>query len=389
MFGRFKPIIMIRLLLLSLTLFALSCKNPERHSRNCGLKATDKTLIFPLDPNTKNFILALFPYTDKEGKEYLTFQNFSQNQILFYNMNTCQLEFKVKPAYEGAEGVGKMLGYHVHNLDSIFINRSYRTELFIIDRSAKIIDKIQFEKTTDSIPLHESHSTSATYHPIEIVNNHLYLVSGCDRWSAENPVTAYINLSDKTVQAFPNFRYPSYPGADNKAKRFGFEEYMSRCFDGEHFVYSFYFLENIQVASIDHQSIRDIPVKSKYIDKVQLLDDYGNLTANDICENPNYGNLLFDSYRKVYYRIAYPKTEVDHNIRGMELMEYGRKNFSIIILDEDFNIIGETLFPDYTYNSTLMFIREDGLYISDSHYLNLNFSDDVLSFQKFELIEME
>lgn len=68
-------------------------------------------------------------------------------------------------------------------------------------------------------------------------------------------------------------------------------------------------------------------------------------------------------------------------------MQYGRKNFSIIILDRDFNIIGETLFPDYTYNSTLMFIREDGLYISDSHYLNPDFSDDILSFQRFDLVK--
>lgn len=378
---------MNKLLFFSSVLFLFACKNIEKHTPNYGLEATDKTLTFPLDPNTKNFIIALFPYTDKEGKAYLTFQNFSQNQLLFYDMNTCELEFKVEPAYEGAEGVGRMLGYHVHNLDSIFIGRSFRPELFIINRFAKIIDRIDYGKTADQIPLRGGYSTSATYHPIEMIDNRLYLVPNCDRWAKENPITAYIDLSDKTVHAFTDFRYPTFPGADNKAKAYSAEGYMSRCFDGEHFVYSFYFLENIQVASIDHKLIRDIPVKSKYIDQIEFLDDYGNLTPNDICENPNYGNLLFDPYRKVYYRIAYPKTEVDKHIKGMELMQYGRKNFSIIILDEDLNIIGETLFPDYTYNSTLMFIREDGLYISDSHYLNPNFSDDVLSFQKFELVK--
>lgn len=369
--------------LLSFILLLLSCKNTGEHSQRYGLEATSKKLTFPLDSNTKNFILALFPYTDKDGKEYLTFQNFHQNQILFYDMNTCELEFKVEPAYEGPEGVGKMGGYRVHSLDSIFLSRSLRTELFIVDRSAKIIDKIQYGKTADSIPLRSSYSSSDQ--AIEIVDNRLYLIPDCDRWAEESPITAYVDLSDKKVQAFTNFRYPSFPGADNKAKAYGIEGYMSRCFDGQHFIYSFYFRENIQVASIDHQSIRDIPVKSKYIDRIELLDDYGNLTANDMCENPNYGSLLFDPYRKVYYRIAYPKTEVDKSIRGMELMQYGRKNFSMIILDEEFNIIGETLFPDYTYNSTLMFIREDGLYISDSHYLNPDFSDDVLSFRKFEL----
>jgi hypothetical protein len=71
----------------------------------------------------------------------------------------------------------------------------------------------------------------------------------------------------------------------------------------------------------------------------------------------------------------------------MELLQYGRKRFSVIILDSDFRVIGETLMPDYTYNSQLMFVREDGLYISDSHYLNPEFSDDELSFRRFVLTE--
>ena len=71
----------------------------------------------------------------------------------------------------------------------------------------------------------------------------------------------------------------------------------------------------------------------------------------------------------------------------LDLMHYGRKCFSIIILDADFNIIGETLFPDYTYNPTMAFIREDGLYLSASHAFNENYSDDWLKFQRFELVK--
>ena len=145
------------------------------------------------------------------------------------------------------------------------------------------------------------------------------------------------------------------------------EEGLSRCFDGKHFVYSYHFDETIYIASQEHDSIKPVKVKSKYIDKVRMLDDYGNLTFIDACE--------------------YPETKIEKGVNGLELLQYGRKRFSIIILDKDFNIIGETLFPDYTYNSTVMFIREDGLYISDSHYLNPNYNDDVLSFRKFNLVE--
>ena len=81
----------------------------------------------------------------------------------------------------------------------------------------------------------------------------------------------------------------------------------------------------------------------------------------------------------------YPRTTIEKEVRPFELLAYGRKNFSTIILDKEFNKIGETLFPDYTYSAKGMIILEDGLYISDSHYLNPQFSDDVLSFVRFEL----
>lgn len=29
------------------------------------------------------------------------------------------------------------------------------------------------------------------------------------------------------------------------------------------------------------------------------------------CEMPSYGNIMYDEYRKVYYRFAYPETELE------------------------------------------------------------------------------
>ena len=120
------------------------------------------------------------------------------------------------------------------------------------------------------------------------------------------------------------------------------------------------------------------------------MDDYGNFTFKDWCERAEYGNLLYDKYRNVYYRIARPKTEVPSGLTDREyldLFDYGRKCFSIIILDKDFNIIGETLFPDYTYNSCMAFVHKDGLYISSSHAFSENYNDDNLTFQRFELVK--
>jgi len=68
-----------------------------------------------------------------------------------------------------------------------------------------------------------------------------------------------------------------------------------------------------------------------------------------------------------------------------EMWDYGRKIFSIIILNRDFQIIGETLFPEYIYNPGVMFVRKDGLYISASHFKNPEYSDDILKLVCFRL----
>ncbi|MDR1200894.1 MAG: DUF4221 domain-containing protein [Tannerellaceae bacterium] len=372
----------------SLIILYISCQDSNIHRKNIFfLEKSNKQLIFPLDERTKNSPLALFAYKDKTGKEYLTFQNPIQNEILFYDMNLTNLDFKVMPSYDGNNGVGPVSGYYVKNLDSIFLTIHGFNDIVLIDKNSVVKEKMEYYETNDNIPLLVTSSISSLYHPLLFFDNKIYIVPECNRWAESNWVCAYIDLIDKSVNAIPSFSYPSFPGQDNRKKRASAEDYLSRCFNGKQFVYSFYYDEDIYIAPLNHGQIKKIKVTSKYIDKVRIPDDYGNLTIEELCENPNYGNLLYDEYRDVYYRIAYPKTMLEKGIRVLELLRYGRKNFSIIILDKGFNIIGETLFPDYMYNSQVMFIREDGLYISCNHYLNPEYSDDVISFIRFNLVK--
>ena len=72
------------------------------------LEKTDKVVTFPIDPETRNNPYVYAFYRDKNGSEYFTMQNAEKrsNDILFYDWNTQQLAFKVKPTKEGLNGVG-------------------------------------------------------------------------------------------------------------------------------------------------------------------------------------------------------------------------------------------------------------------------------------------
>lgn len=375
----------IQLLLFPILLFAC---NLEHNNEFC-LKKSNKELSILLDSNTKSNTKSLFLYKNKEGKEYITFQNQYNNEIYFYNFENKKVEFKVTPELDGNNGVGVFFGYYIQNLDSIFLTNMEVEKIALIDSSSNLKEQLVYDKSSDETPLRRSFSTSDYFRPIRIIGSKIYTISRCNRNEQPNPVSITIDMKTKEVDYLP-FNYPQIQKTMNKLKAFGLEDQFSRDFDGSHFIYSFYFDEDIFITSIDHKEIQRKKIKSKYINNILLLDDFGNSTVQEACENPNYGNMIYDQYRSVYYRIAYPKTEINRKLEMQEaitLMDYGRKNFSIIILDKNFNIIGETLFPDYTYNSGIMFVREDGLYISSSHPMSTQYSDDYLNFQRFDLVK--
>ena len=375
------------ILFLYLSIFLFAC-NKEDNSE-VYLEKSGNELSLSLDSDTKSNTKSLYLYKNKAGKEYITFQNQFKNEIYFYNFKNQNFEFKLAPNLDGNNGVGMFFGYYIQNLDSIFLTNSEIEEISLIDSSAKLKEQLVYDKASDGTLLRKSFSTTNYYRPLTIIENKIYAISRCNRNTHPNPVSITIDLKTKKVDYLP-FEYPILQNNINKMKAFGLEDQFSRTFDGNHFVYSFYFEEDIFVTSIDHKIIERKKVKSKYMNSVRLLDDFGKSTIQNACENPNYGNMIYDPYRSVYYRIAFPEIEFEHKLKmneAMELLDYGRKRFSIIIIDKEFNIIGETLFPDYSYNPGIMFVREDGLYISTCHPMNPQYSDDYLNFQRFELIK--
>ena len=131
-------------------------------------------------------------------------------------------------------------------------------------------------------------------------------------------------------------------------------------------------------------------VKSRYIGEMKPFSSESTNDAalqKELCVYPAYSNIMYDSYNKVYYRVVYVPQEIDKKVDALSLFRTGRKQFSIMILDEDFNVIGEHLFPPYTYNPRLSFVSKGKLYISLNNIMNPDYSDDVIRFQMVELVK--
>ena len=340
-----------------------------------------------MDEETKYNLNYLY-FFEEDSIEYLSFLNYSLNQILFYDFKTSKFLFKIALKKEGPHGIGVASGFFIKDLDNIYISSYNYPGLIKIDINGNIIQKIIYGKTNDGYQILPSYAPSS-YPSLEpvVLDGNIFI---CQKASPQfneihkTPLTVSIDTVSKKSFSYP-FKFDIFKQNDNKNKINS--TLFSRIYNDSSFIYSPFTDEFIYITSIDHSKIKKIKIKSKYIDdpsKEQTkIPQKG---AKENLELARYGNLIYDKYRDVYYRFAYHKTTLDEKTNWVGRAVYGRKKFSIIILNSDFQIVGETLFPEEIYNSYVAFIHKDGLYLCKDYQMNFEQSED---FATFELLKLK
>ena len=70
-------------------------------------------------------------------------------------------------------------------------------------------------------------------------------------------------------------------------------------------------------------------------------------------------------------------------------VEPNGREFSVIVFNDQFEIIGETKFPGNKYFYKMSFVGRDGLYISENNEANPEFDENKLVFACFGLKNLE
>lgn len=377
-------------LIFILVILCLSCKeksdNNASESYEYGLSETKVIKSFPLDDETRYNPFYLYTFEDK-GKEYLSFLNYRTNQLLFYDLNTCNPLFKVELDREGPHGIGTASGYYIQDFDNMYVSTYNYFGLIKVDTASLITQKIPYRTTQEGYKVLPSYTPSS--HPFVApvqIENDIYITQIAAEHifpSAKTPVSIKIDTISKDSRSLP-FTFGDALSEEQLSAR---ECSFSRIYNDNKFVYSFYIEPDIFVASKDHKQIKRIKVESKYIKKISIKSIPEDFIkgAKQSLELARYGDLIYDRYRNVYYRFAYLETELDNNISWRGKAVYGRAKSSVIILDAQFNIIGETLLAENLYNTFAYFISKEGLYISKDYQMNYEQSEDYMTFELFEL----
>ena len=372
----------------------LACNPTNREAvYEFDLVETDVRISFELDDETAYNFFYAWAFSGKDGREYFSFLNYRPNQkIHFYDFKTQEFLFKFEMPREGADGVFPIMGYYIGDFDNMYVAASGFEGLIQIDTTARIVKKIPYGTTTDGYMVNVSFWPAASRSHLTpvFIGNKLYITQkaqdsrtpGIDR-----PVSVVIDTAVGTAERLP-FTFRSNLLTEKHFQQpAGGKLAFSREFDGKRFIYSFYGNEDIVIASADHQRLEKKKIKSRYMDRIVFrknLEDPEAGTRQEM-EIAAYGDLIYDKYREVYYRFAYPETALDPGKSYFRKSVFGRKKFSVIILDKNLDIVGETLFPEGIYNSYVYFVHKEGLYISRDYQIGEEQPDDRLNYTCFVL----
>ena len=374
-----------------------ACQDSSKGSTatyNVGLTESKK-IVLPVDENTYYLSKSMFQFEEND-KEYLYFGNFEKRQyeILVYDLAKQNLYKRIPLLREGPNGVhGVRSGIPFEGSKTYFLFESYIRQLSIVNDKGEVRKRYPI-KLPEGQFTYCNDGWSYFYNPSFCVDSIIYFLHGLNKaqmktheWKEVSMFT-YLNLRNGEVGSLP-LHYPSIFDHDVENPAGGCSFSYDYNYAQNRLVCAFTGYDSLMVSD-DLRNVRWKSGKSRYMESIRPVlpeASEGVQALAKLKERGKYQNVMYDKYRDVYYRIAELPYELKRNESPFD--DPRGREFSIIILDKDLNIIGETKFPGNKYFYKMSFVGRDGLYISENNEANPEFDENKLVFACFKLEDMK
>lgn len=371
-----------------------SCKN--NNSDNNKELAYQKelvpvsTLSFDLD-SVSTFSPYTLQYLAESGEEYLLTDNRNMLSVDVYSFKEKKLIHRLMINDSTGELASDIHGFWAISKDSVFVYSPFRMnpivlKLYnweIVERSSMTIAN---PLTGNPIFNHASMTASPSF----VMGNRIYF--------SELPLADISQLigTDYSPEVVHDMGTDStytsgitWPEIYEHNKWDNLFLYLKTYDKYGRTIYSWEASHQLMVRKND--SIYEVSARSHYFD-AEIIYDPNNVNSEgrdfNIIELDHYMMILYDSYRDVYYRFAIhgiPKNRVNGGFNTASDLP-----FSVIILDNNFNKLGETYFEPATYSPKDSFVGKEGLYISTHNKRSdQGMNEDLMSFLIFNLVDSQ
>ena len=355
-----------------------------------------KKITLPVDENTYYLSKSIFHFEDK-GKEYLSFGNQTKRQyateIIIYDLNEQDIHKRFPLLREGSNAIPAAYGAVPWDQDTFiyFQNNIYRITLS--DRKGQVTHRYTISPS-DGKPVYMPEGLSYAHYPSFMIDSTLYFAQGAGKQSVKRhewktiPMFALMNLRNGEISR-SSLCFPSIFDMDVKDISTGHEFVYDYNYKDNRLVCSFIVFDSLMVTD-DMKTVRWHDGKSRYLDRMRPIlkeDADGYIGIKEAVEAASYSHIMYDKYRDIYYRFAEMPCELGPN--EYVYNDAKAREFSVIIFDKDFRIIGETKFPGNKYFYKMSFVGRDGLYISENNEANPEFDENKLVFACFGLQDLK
>ena len=328
---------------------------------------------------------------EENGKEYLHFENTRKSlyDIVIFDIKNQQIAKRIPLHKTGPNGLPAIFGSRPSpGSQYILVAQNNISRISFINDKGEVIRNYNFQ--TPESQFTSLHLGSYYNTPSFVKDSCLFLKIGIPKPNMKRedwPQThmfASLDLRTGEVKWIPIFYPPIFKEEyENIDGGYGFSYDYN--YKENRLVCGFFGYDSLMVTD-DLKHIRWYNAKSKYLKSMK--PKLGNAMAGinsiiEFCEAPMYWHIMYDKYRNVYYRFAEMPYKLAPNESPYD--EPKGKEFSVIVLNADFEIIGETKFPGKKYFYKMSFVGREGLYISENNLENPQFDENKLVFTIFKI----
>ncbi|WP_027001419.1 DUF4221 family protein [Hugenholtzia roseola] len=365
--------------------------NSVAQEQKLELVATDIVKHYPLDE------LSMYQTNYYQTKNindtiYLFWANKEIPYISVYNLNSEKKITDIKFDSDGNNGIGGWGGFYLHNWDSIFVFGAKSFQVTLANQKGEVLGRCRLYDTGKESPFMLPLPRSNAHQSFLIGDTLYFRANDNSTYRVDEPSFFNANflyaIDIRTMKGlgFIKIGDSEIDGNENIWGAYFTHLQYTLSFDSSQLLISYPIENNIHIRHFNKkENIKKIMCNSFYFENIKSKwseSKYFNHHEKHYLENPSFRYLLADKYNRVYYRFAYQAIE-ETNAEGKK-QNWDDKPCSIIILDEEYNIVGETLLPKKIYSRN-HFITQEGLWLSEGHYRNPDLDEDNLSFRLFKL----
>ncbi|SIS85422.1 DUF4221 family protein [Belliella pelovolcani] len=290
-----------------------------------------------------------------------------------------------------------LYGFWYHNADSIFLFRQMLLNgITLINGDGEIVTQYSPQKIDRSSPQammksmvnHYSRSTNPTiYESGKLYFSDMSLngfLNSAETMEEFKPAVV-VDVENNDVQVIDHVRVPDYYKGKTWPMDMG---NYSRIKQNNQWVYAWAGMDSILVFDENMHLIKSVNAKSEFAKPLKFTS--GSNLPKDIqiqerVSQTTYSYIFYDPYRELYYRFVNIGRDMDES-DSEDQFPHLKNDFSIIVLDKDFNILTEKRFLGKIHYPYKSFVGEKGLYLSRTNpfYDGLNEDEvvyDVLEFR--------